>query len=105
MAEMSVRASQPLVDLLGAVDGHEPGGLDVDVAVGDEALDELLVSSRPPCTSRVRARSTMRSNARHICPIEFMQWYTRPAPRRSWAAWWPSPPAPSAFSTGTRTSS
>ena len=33
-----------------------------------------LVSSRPPCTSRISARSTMRSKARHICPTEFMQW-------------------------------
>ena len=32
-----------LVDLLGGVDRHQPGRLDVDVAVGDEALDELLV--------------------------------------------------------------
>ena len=28
--------------LLGAVDRHQPGRLDVDVGVGDEALDELL---------------------------------------------------------------
>ena len=47
----------------------------------------------------------MRSKARHICPTEFMQWYTRPAPRRSWAAWWPSPTAPRALASGTRTSS
>ncbi len=29
---------------------------------------------RPPWTSRVSDRSTIRSNARHICPTEFMQW-------------------------------
>ena len=50
-----------------------------------------LVSSLPPCTSRVIARSTIRSNARHIWPIEFMQWKMRPAPSRSCAAWWPVP--------------
>ena len=42
-----------------------------------------LSFNSPPWTSRVRDRSTMRSNARHIWPTEFMQWYTRPAPRRS----------------------
>src|SRR5688572_24616563 len=31
------------VELLGGVDRHEPSGLDVDVAVGDEPLDQLLV--------------------------------------------------------------
>ena len=30
-----------------AVDGHEPGRLDVHVALGDEALDELLVLEQP----------------------------------------------------------
>ena len=34
---------EPLIDLLRRVDGHETGCLDVDVAVRDEALDELLV--------------------------------------------------------------
>ena len=33
-----------------------------------------LVSSSPPCTSRDMVRSTIRSKARHIWPIEFMQW-------------------------------
>ncbi len=42
-----------------------------------------LVSSVPPCTSRVSDRSTIRSNARHMAPSEFMQWNTRPAPSRS----------------------
>ena len=56
-----------------------------------------LVSSMPPCTSRVAARCTIRSKARHIWPIEFMQWKMRPAPRRSCAAWWPVPVWPSWF--------
>ena len=36
-----------VVDLLGGVDGHQPGGLQVHVAVGDEALHELLVLEEP----------------------------------------------------------
>ena len=70
MAEMSVRASPvAAVDPLGGVDGHQPGRLDVDVAVGDEALDELLVlhaARRAP--GGCIARSTIRSKARHIWP-------------------------------------
>ena len=36
-----------LVDLLGGVDGHEAGRLQVHVTVGDEALHELLVLEQP----------------------------------------------------------
>ena len=44
MAQISVRAwGSPGVDLLGGVDGHEAGRLQVHVAVGHEALHELLV--------------------------------------------------------------
>ena len=39
----AVGLAYALVDLLRGVDGHEAGGLDVHVGVGDEALDELLV--------------------------------------------------------------
>jgi len=45
-----------------------------------------FVSSIPPWTSRSIARFTIMSKARHIWPMQFMQWKTRPAPRRSWAA-------------------
>ena len=65
--DVGSRCVEPSVDLLGGVDRHQPGSLDVDVAVGDEALDELLVhrASRRAPRATV-ARSTIRSNARHI---------------------------------------
>ena len=57
-------------------------------------------------TSRaVSARWHSSSSARSAAPMERMQWWMRPGPRRAWLMAKPSPSPASMFDAGTRTSS
>ncbi len=56
-----------------------------------------------PNVVRTRARSIMIPSARSATPIERMQWWMRPGPRRAWEMAKPPPSSPSRFSAGTRT--
>ena len=58
-----------------------------------------------PNVVRCSARLTISSSAYSAAPIERMQWWMRPGPRRAWEMAKPPPSSPSRFSTGTRTSS
>ena len=57
-----------------------------------------------PKALRLRPRSTMSCSARSAAPMERMQWWMRPGPRRSWLISKPRPSPSRMFSFGTRTS-
>ena len=56
-----------------------------------------------PNAMRACRRSTIISSARSAAPMERMQWWMRPGPRRPWAISKPRPSPSSMFATGTRT--
>ncbi len=60
-------------------------------------------SGRPNAT-RLDARSHINSMARSAMPMDRMQWWMRPGPRRAWAIAKPSPSPAMRLLTGTRTS-
>ncbi len=62
-------------------------------------------ASGPPNATRLLARSTIICRARSAWPMERMQWWMRPGPRRAWAIMNPSPSVARMLVTGTRTSS
>ncbi len=60
--------------------------------------------SGPPNAWRSRTRTVMSSSARSAAPMQRMQWWMRPGPRRACAMAKPPPSSPSTLVTGTRTS-
>ena len=57
-----------------------------------------------PNASRLRPRRTISSSARSATPIERMQWWMRPGPRRTWEISNPRPSPSNTLAFGTRTS-
>ncbi len=57
-----------------------------------------------PKATREVARSHISLSARSAAPIERMQWWMRPGPRRAWAIMKPSPSPAMRLLAGTRTS-
>ena len=64
---------QSLLHDLRTSDRHQPGRMNVDIGIGDEALDELFGFEGPPCTSLSIERLIVMSKARHIWPTQFIQ--------------------------------
>jgi len=61
-----------------------------------------VANGLPGASSRSAACRHIISNARSQMPIQRMQWWIRPGPRRSCASAKPAPRPPSRFSFGTR---
>ena len=66
-------------------------------------LPPSLARGRPKA-SRLRPRTHISSRARSAAPMERMQWWMRPGPRRSWEISKPRPSPSSTLPSGTRTS-
>ena len=105
MAEMSVRASWPAA--IFSAQSMVISRADW-MSMYESAMKpwmNCLVSSRPPCTSRVSDRSTIRSKARHICPTRVHAVVDAAGAQAVLGGLVAGPGAQAGSSTGTRTSS
>ncbi len=80
----------------------------MSISIRDSAIQSWikpLWATDDPNVVRCNARSTISPSARSATPIERMQWWIRPGPRRAWEMANPPPSSPRRLSAGTRTSS
>ena len=105
MPEISVAAALlPTVSIRWAVRSTYSRAMSISMrASAIQSWISPFWATRVPNVERSSERRIMHSSARSATPMERMQWWMRPGPRRAWEMAKPPPSSPRRLSAGTRT--